>query len=142
MIKYLSFKRVTQDSNGVSGVSGYYFDYLISEKSLTDYLGIRSGDVTPFGWFQNKEEQAKALKELSLKVKPRLPNGRIELYICAACGDIGCGSLTAKIIDKGDRIIWSQFATQSDPDELSEIYEVDEIEFDRLQYFKALTQIR
>jgi hypothetical protein len=71
-----------------------------------------------------------------------LVDNRVELYICAACGDIGCGAVTAKVIDKGDRIVSSEFTSQSDPDEVSEVIEVEDLEFERNAYFKALSQVK
>ena len=138
---YLNWVKLTKED--ISDVSGQYLDYIISGQSLKEYLGIRTNtDVTPFGWFLNKNESIRALKELRLQAKSRLANNRVELYICAACGDIGCGAITAKVIDKGDKIIWLEFASQSDPDEIIEFFEVEYIEFERENYFKALSQVK
>ena len=41
-----------------------YLDYIISEQSLREYLGINNkSSVTPFGFFSGKEEQKRILKE-------------------------------------------------------------------------------
>jgi hypothetical protein len=133
MLKDLHLNWVILDRRDNPDASGKYLDYTISGQSLKSYLGMpNSSDVTPFGWFLNKEEQQKALKELRLQTKSELVDSRVELYICAACGDIGCGAVTAKVIDKGDRIVWSEFASQSDPDEISEVIEVEDLEFERM----------
>jgi hypothetical protein len=63
------------------------------------------------------------------------------LYVCECCGDIGCGAITVKIIDEGDKIIWTHFANQSDPYEIGEEIKVDPIEFDRQDYLKAFSDI-
>lgn len=143
MLKDLHLNWVTLDKKENPDVSGKYLDYTISGQSLKNYLGMpNSSDVTPFGWFPNKEAQQRALKNLRLQSKSELVDNRVELYICAACGDIGCGAVTAKVIDKGDRIVWSEFASQSDPDEISEVIEVEDLEFERNAYFKALSQVK
>ena len=98
--------------------------------------------MTPFGFFPSKEEQKRILKEFRLQKKTQLTGDRIELYICECCGDIGCGAITVKIIEKGDKIVWTHFANQSDPDEMGEEIQVDSIEFDRQSYFKAFSNIR
>ena len=119
-----------------------YLDYIISGQPLREYLGIKSNSsVTPFGFFPNKEEQKRILKEFRLQKKTRLVGDRIELYICECCGDISCGSITVKIIDNGDKIVWTNFASQSDPDEIGEEIRVDQIEFDRQSYFSAFSNI-
>jgi isopentenyl phosphate kinase len=97
--------------------------------------------VTPFGFFPSEEEQKRALKEFRLQQKTQLVDNRIELYICESCGDISCGSITAKIIDSGDKIIWTHFASQSNPDEIGEEIQVEGIEFERQNYFKAFATL-
>ena len=119
-----------------------YLDYIISGQPLREYLGIKNkSSVTPFGFFPREEEQRRALKEFRLQQKPQLADNRIELYICESCGDIGCGSITAKIIDSGDKIIWTHFASQTDPDKIGEEIEAEQIEFNRQTYFKAFATL-
>lgn len=124
-------------------VSGKFLDYMVSGQLLREYLGMpNSSQVTPFGWFQNVDAQKKSLKQLRLQSKSELVDHRVELYICGACGDIGCGSVTVKVIDGSDKIIWSAFAIQSSPDEISEVIDVEDVEFDRNNYFNALSHIK
>jgi hypothetical protein len=128
----LSWTKVSSKENS----DEQYLDFIVSGQPLREYLGIKSkSSVTPFGFFPNIAEQKRALKEFRLQQKTKLLGDRIELYICEYCGDILCGSITAKIIDKGDKIIWKQFAYQSDPDEIGEVIHVAALEFDRLEYF-------
>lgn len=119
-----------------------YLDYVVSGQPLREYLNIKNkSSVTPFGFFPSKEYQQIALKEFRLQQKPRLTGNRIELYVCECCGDIGCGAITARIIDNGDKIVWTNFACQSDPYEIGEEITADLIEFDRQKYFKALANL-
>ena len=117
-----------------------YLDYLISGQPLREYLGIESKSiVTGFGFFPSKAEQNRILKEFRLQQKTILAEDRIELYLCDCCGDISCGAITVKIIDKGDKIIWTDFANQNNRYEIGEPIEVSQIEFDRQTYFKAFS---
>ena len=119
-----------------------YLDYIVSGQPVREYLGIKNNSrVTPFGFFQNIEEQRKSLREFRLQQKTQLSGNRIELYICECCGDIGCGSITAKIIDSGDKIIWTHFASQSNPEEIGEEIVVEQIEFERLAYLNAFATL-
>jgi hypothetical protein len=119
-----------------------YAEFMISGESLKNYLGIpEDKTVTSIGFFENKELEKIALNEFRLKQKTRLLGGRVELYICDDCGDIGCGSVTVKIIDGGDEIIWSDFAYQSSSDEVVEYIKVDDIVFERKKYFNAFARI-
>ncbi len=120
-----------------------YAEWMVSGESLKNILGFpTSKSVTPIGFFENKELEKIALNQFRLKQKTRLLDGRVELYVCAACGDIGCGSVTVKIIDKGDRIIWTEFVEQSSEDEIDEYINVEEIEFERKNYFNAFANIK
>ena len=140
MFKDLQLKWTNHPDNKFSGRQ--YLDFIISGQSLRDYLGIKNkSSVTPFGFFPSKEEQKRALKEFRFQQKTQLSGNRVEIYVCENCGDIGCGAITAKIIDRGDRIVWTEFANQSDQEEISEPIDVEEIEFNRQNYFKALSTV-
>jgi hypothetical protein len=147
MVKNLAFKWVTVDNPEKTNDNFHqgYFDILISGQALRSYLEIKNNSpVTPFGFFLSREEFNRALNEYLLKQKTQLPNDRIELYICEKCGDILCGSVTAKIIDRGDKIVWELFAHQSDYDEIDEsnILNAAPIEFDKTQYLAAFNQVK
>ena len=123
-------------------MSGQFLDYYISGISLQKYLGIDSKNiVTPFGWFVIKNAEQRILKEFRLQTKTQLPENRIELYIYGQCGDIRCGSITAQIFDKGDKIVWTNFSNQFNENEIGESLNVDAIEFERINYFKAFSKI-
>jgi hypothetical protein len=77
-----------------------------------------------------------------MQEKSLLIENRLELYIWPACGDIGCGSITAKVQDLGDRIIWKDFAQTTYAEEIGKIFNVGPIEFNRENYFRAFTFIR
>ena len=146
MKKDLTLRWINRDKGinvDTSTISGKYLDFNISGQSLKEYLGItKDSSVTPFGWFLNKNEQSKALKEFRLQTKPHLPDNRIEVYICDECGHIGCGSVTAQIHDKGDKIVWAKFARQHNSDEVSSLFDVEDLEFERTSYFAALAAIK
>jgi len=146
MTKYFALNWVTLYKPGdlaASTNSGKYLDFNISGESLKEYLGISTDNsVTPFGWFLNKSEQSKALKEFRLQTKPHLADNRIEIYICNECGDIGCGSVTVQIHDRGEKIVWAKFAKQHNPDEISSLFDVEDLELERTSYFAALAVIK
>jgi len=138
MKKSLNLNLVKMDTANLDNVTGQYWEYFVSGQTLKQYLKIpRSSAVTPFGWFRNTESERRALRQFRMQQKSSLINSRIELYICAACGDIGCGSVTAQVKDFGNIIVWSEFADAGNEEEVGEIYDVDPIEFDRTNYFQA-----
>ncbi len=52
-------------------------------------------------------------KQLLLKVPSELKSGRVPLYVCSCCADLGCGATTVLVEDLGDQIKWSQFGRES-----------------------------
>lgn len=130
------------ESSSKENSNGKFLDFIVSGQKLSDYLGIKnSKSVTPFGFFDNKKEQQRTLKEFRFQQATRLPGGRVELYICECCGDIGCGAITAKILDRGDKIIWTDFANQTSEDEIGERINIEQLEFERIDYFKAFATL-
>lgn len=71
-------------------------------------LGV-AGDTIPVLWhgrpFGVPDEVGMLLGERS----PTLEGGRVPLYVCPECGDIGCGALTAVIERSGDHVTWRDF---------------------------------
>jgi len=140
MLKELSLVWTIHPKEVYSGRK--YLDFIVSGQTLREYLGLKDkSSVTPFGFFPSKDEQSRALREFKLQDKTQLKDNRIELYVCEECGDIGCGSITAEIKDLGDKIIWKNFAYQNNSEEIGPILEVEQIEFERQNYFKSFLLI-
>lgn len=58
-----------------------------------------------------------AVERLLLQRAPDLPDKHYSLYVCAECGDIGCGAISVRIERKQNQIIWRDFAYQNNYDE-------------------------
>jgi hypothetical protein len=70
-----------------------------------------------------------------------LATGRVMIYVCPDCGDIGCGAITAAILDLGTKIVWRDFAYESGDDGLPDEYlNIEPIEFERQNYFSAFSK--
>ncbi len=140
MLKELSLVWTSHPNKIYSGRK--YLDFNISGQSLRDYLESKNKSrVTPFGFFSNAEEQKRTLRIFKFQDKTQLKDNRVELYVCEDCGDIGCGSITTEIKDFGDKIIWRKFALQSNPEEIGQLINVEQIEFERQNYFKAFSMV-
>lgn len=130
-------------AGGSNKVEQHYLDFSISGVSLKELLGQNDADlISPFGWGDNQEHNRHILRIFRLQEKPELSTGRIALYVCPECGDMGCGAITVSIQDRGDRIVGKDFGYETDNGELSETYpEIDPIEFDRQSYFAAFAKL-
>lgn len=64
-------------------------------------------------------------------------DGRTAIYLCAECGDLGCGGITAVVEVRDRTVVWRDFGYQNDyePFEATDIYDgLGPFEFDRDQY--------
>jgi hypothetical protein len=121
----------------------HYLDFVISGQSLLKILGLDTYDlITPFGWGMTKDYEQQLLREITLRDKSSLETGRVMLYICPECGDIDCGAITANIVDLGGTILWKDFGYETGYSGLTEEYNnIEPIEFNRQDYFKAFSKL-
>jgi hypothetical protein len=45
---------------------------------------------------------------------PARPGGRVVLYVCPECGDLGCGAVTAVVESADGEVVWRDFGWQND----------------------------
>jgi hypothetical protein len=118
-----------------------YLDFVVDGRSVLERIGWAEADlVTPLGWAQRKFQQ-RVSAELLREVAPSLSSGRTSIYACPECGDIGCGAVTVRISRVGDRILWSDFASENGREAPSEIV-ADDIDFDPREYWAAIAAVR
>ena len=88
-------------------------DFLVNEQSLYELLSAHRLDLV--GRFSRgarvwNEESA----DIFLTKQPAdLENGRIMLYVCPECGDIGCGAITMNLTKSEDRYTWREFGYEN-----------------------------
>ena len=117
-----------------------YYDVFINGQSLCERLdrheGFKVDDVSPVGWADG------AVERLLLTAPPDFPDGRTSLLVCAACADLSCGAVCAKIVRSGDLITWSEMAYQNDleMEPMRQFTRVTGFVFEWSQYRAALTQ--
>ncbi len=52
-------------------------------------------------------------RQLMLKKPSELESGRVPLYVCSCCADLGCGAITVLVEKTEDTYIWSNFRRES-----------------------------
>lgn len=90
-------------------------DFIIDGESL--YKMLRAGERDSVGLFSRGWDNEKSAKEYKLEAKSDLDDGRILVFGCAECLDIGCGGFTMKIEFDGENFIWSDFAFENNYDD-------------------------
>jgi hypothetical protein len=73
-----------------------------------------------------------------------LADGRLALYVCPECGDLGCGAVTVTVHWTGSEVVWADPGWQTDyePEVDVEGFEgLGPFRFDRRQYDTVLTHL-
>jgi len=113
-----------------------YLDFVVDGISLYDRLGV--GDqVTALGCWSVDSERAYIQQLLS-------PSGRVPLYVCAECGDLGCGAVTALVERTGEGFVWRDFAFENNYDAAttdSDSYRaIGPFMFNKTEYWQVLNE--
>jgi len=72
----------------------------------------RPGLMGVFGWQDAKIERRFAF-QLLRREPSELPSGRVPLYICGECGDLGCGCIAVLVTELEECVIWSSFSNDN-----------------------------
>ncbi|NIH86823.1 hypothetical protein [Amycolatopsis granulosa] len=84
-----------------------------------------------------------AVDGLLLREASSLAGDRYVLYCCPECGDLGCGAITAAIVQHDEHVVWRDFRWQDSVDQQLERYpDVGPFRFSADEYRSALEQVR
>ena len=120
-----------------------YFDFCVSGQSVSELINSDNLDlITPFGWGEKNYEQ-EIIKEFIGEINPHIPSGRLMIYVCPECGDIGCGTISADLEITKDSVIWKNFGYENnDPDIDFDPYKsIQPIEFEKLDYLEKFRNL-
>ena len=69
---------------------------------------------------------------------PELASGRVPLFVCPVCGDLGCGAITAAVEWTADTVVWRDLRWEvnyeTDEDDDEDLVFAGPLIFDRAQY--------
>lgn len=93
-------------------------DFIVDGQSLFEILQAEKHDLV--GAFSPRWGDIKEIAQVFLKKGKSYPylegrhfDRRVLMYCCAECGDIGCGGITAKIVQEDGFMKWFHFAYES-----------------------------
>ena len=121
-----------------------YIDFKINGISLAELIGDIGRNIGKFGWKTNVDFELSELKELRESEKSRLENGLFSAYVCAECGDEGCGAImfekhqTEKIVE-WKNFVWSD--GYDNEEEVAETIDIKGIIFERAEYESAMEEL-
>ena len=95
---------------------GRFLDFVVSGRSLFMEMRRRGYDLVPrlSGKLVPLDVEARDL--LLLEREGDTESGRVALYVCAGCGDYGCGVVSAMISRIDSDIQWSDFVWEQGPE--------------------------
>lgn len=105
--------------NNVNGVIKHErntIDFVVNGQSLYDLLKVAERDMVGCFWNETPESNEENANNFLLNGSSDIDNGRVMLYVCPECGDIGCGAITIKITKSSDGYVWSDFAYENNYD--------------------------
>jgi hypothetical protein len=88
-----------------------FLDFCIDGRSLYDSL--ESDCVSGVADKQPVSVSIEFLQRLSLATQADFPNNRRSLYVCAECGDLGCGAVSIVVTAKEGVVVWEDFGFET-----------------------------
>ncbi|MGH1441724.1 MAG: hypothetical protein ACRBBR_16545 [Cellvibrionaceae bacterium] len=128
-----------------SQVERFSTDFHINGSSLLELLCKEGGGHNDFmGCFVRgfDKQNNEAEKILKCKSKPKTESGRVLLYICPECGDIGCGAYGAFVEKEGAVYVWKDFAYENGYEDPAPIENVGPFHFNAESYETSINQAK
>ncbi len=96
------------------GRDRFTYDFVIDGKSLAEMVcaeGLVGCLESVFTQF-NVNTAGKLLRAVPADIAP----DRVMFFVCAECGHLGCGAITAAVTREQDEYLWSNFRYENDYD--------------------------
>jgi hypothetical protein len=119
-------------------------NFNIDGESLLDKLSTASGGHTDYmGCFvKGVDDNSKIYNAFTCKENSDLEEGRVLLYICPECGDIGCGAYAAKIEKNNNQYLWQDFAYVNGYEDAVKIEGVGPYYFNENEYEEIINEAK
>ncbi|MFO1494940.1 MAG: hypothetical protein U1F26_09790 [Lysobacterales bacterium] len=118
-------------------------DFTVNGVSLlTTILKVDGGSADFMGCLVRgfPEQNAQAAAQLRLVTSPDTESGRILLYLCPECGDIGCGAYGVFIERIGETFIWRDFAYENGYEDPRPIESIGPYTFEGASYEREIAR--
>lgn len=74
---------------------------------------VALGDVVCVFDTVDRARARSAARQLRGAAPSELASGRVPIYVCAECGDLGCGAVTVRVTKLDDCFVWSELSIES-----------------------------
>ena len=133
--------------DGQRKASRYFLDFAVNGEQLAPKVRLAGYDLISCLWLHNAtaaQQSVRAAHRLLGQVKGDAPHGRVSVYGCAECGDLGCGAITVRLQVTEDRVLWADWGYQNSYED--EVFDLDDVvglrdfHFDIHEYEQVLAQ--
>jgi hypothetical protein len=142
-LNYKIFIRKEKKSNGnIIKHKLETIDFIIDNNSLLNLLVKYGGHNDLMGCFAKgwKTLNENSKEKLLLKLKPETINGRMAIYVCPECADIGCGAFCCEIEESNENYVWKNFAYENNYED-AKILDVGSFCFNKNKYEKIILEL-
>jgi hypothetical protein len=110
----------------------HFLDFVIDGLSLKAGLEGAGNLVTALNRAWLPDVRSAVGELLGRRASSDLARGRAALLVCAVCGDLGCGAVTARLQLEPDLVIWNEFAWENGDEEPAPVVNApDRLAFER-----------
>ena len=92
-----------------------YLDLVVDGRPLGPLIRDVQDCISRLGWGPDAFRR-EALAALLLEQDADFPGGRVALFVCPECGDLGCGAITAIVELDGPTVTWRDFSYETEID--------------------------
>ncbi len=136
-------QRVVESVEWGSKTPRQFLDFEVDGRSFYDALRERGMDHIGVLWLDRGDDSASAsaVARLVGDAPGDLPDGRVAVYVCPECGDLGCGAVTVRLTLAPDEVTWDDWGWQTDYEaavDRSSLDDLPSLTFDRTQYERTL----
>ena len=130
-------------------VPSQFLDFAIDGRPLRETLQVETDlaaieqetTLLRADWPHAASEQ---IDRLTLAAPGEFKDGRVALLLCPVCGDVDCGTVSARISIEADTVIWEDFGWQDGYTEEPPqpwLFERQRFTFDRTEYLTLMQQL-
>lgn len=124
-----------------------FLDFEVDGRSFYDMLRERGMDYISVLWLDSADESpsASAVAQLLGDAPGDLPDGRVAVFVCPECGDLGCGAITVRLVIAPGEVAWHEWGWQSDYDsavDRSQLADLPSVTLHRAEYERTLRDWR
>jgi hypothetical protein len=123
-----------------------FLDFAVDGDPLYDGIRGRGLDCISPLWLDDSTARAFAVdsaRRLLGELDGDAPDGRVSVYVCAECGDLGCGAVTVRLRISEDSVVWEDWGWQTNYSEAVDALPregIDDIVFERTEYEQVLRE--